>query len=164
MELFLNSRSVGKKKTKEYKAVFKITYEPGELMAVAMNDDSGIQSIYSLHSAEGQKKVTVRAEKETVKTGEVFYVPVEITGENGIIESNADRLLRINVENGELLGFGSANPCTVEKYHTGEFTTYQGRALAVIRAGEGSEVVIRVRDNLKVTLCTVPIVNEETTD
>lgn len=33
-----------------------------------------------------------------------------------------------------LLAFGSADPCTEERYDIGKFRTYQGRALAIIRA------------------------------
>ena len=66
--------------------------------------------------------------------GQIVYIPVEITGENGVVESNADRKLTVTVEGGELMAFGSANPCHEEQYHTGSFTTYYGRALAVVRA------------------------------
>ena len=35
----------------------------------------------------------------------------------------------------ELLGFGSGAPVTKENYTRGQFTSYQGKALAVLRAG-----------------------------
>ncbi len=35
-----------------------------------------------------------------------------------------------------LAGFGSANPITDENYTSGHFTSYRGRALAVLRASE----------------------------
>jgi len=50
------------------------------------------------------------------------------------------------VENGELLAFGSANPCTEEQYHTGSFTTYYGRSLAIIRASETGTIIIKATD------------------
>lgn len=65
--------------------------------------------------------------------GDLVYLNVSITDKNGITESNADRKLEIHVENGELLGFGSANPRTEEKYQSGTFTTYYGMAQAIIR-------------------------------
>ena len=66
---------------------------------------------------------------------------MEIVGENGVVESNADQKLTVTVEGGELLGFGSANPCHEEQYHTGVFTTYYGRALAVVRKTRESMTV-----------------------
>lgn len=60
-------------------------------------------------------------------------MPIELVGENGVVESNADRKLTVEVAGGELLAFGSANPCTIEQYHSGSFTTYYGRSLAIVR-------------------------------
>lgn len=67
---------------------------------------------------------------------------MEIAGENGVVESNADRKLTVTVEGGELLAFGSANPCTEEQYHTGSFTTYYGRALAVVRVTGSATITV----------------------
>ena len=45
----------------------------------------------------------------------------------------------------QLLGFGSGNPITDENYSRGRFTSYQGRALAVLRAGcEAGEAKLTV--------------------
>ena len=44
-----------------------------------------------------------------------------------------------------LLGFGSGNPITDENYSKGQFTSYQGKALAVLRAGyEAGEAKLAV--------------------
>ncbi|MGN1069666.1 MAG: beta-galactosidase, partial [Candidatus Fimadaptatus sp.] len=74
-----------------------------------------------------------RPEQSHAKVGQIVYVPIELLGENDIVESNVDRKLTVEVEGGELLAFGSANPCTAEQYHSGSFTTYYGRSLAVVR-------------------------------
>ena len=45
----------------------------------------------------------------------------------------------------ELIGFGSGNPITDENYSKGQFTSYLGRALAVLRAGyEAGEAKLTV--------------------
>ena len=45
----------------------------------------------------------------------------------------------------ELIGFGSGNPITDENYSKGKFTSYQGKALAVLRSGyEAGEVKLTV--------------------
>ena len=62
----------------------------------------------------------------------------------GIVESNADKLLAVAVEGGELLGFGSANPRTEERFDSGSYTTYYGRAMAIIRAGHTGSVNVKV--------------------
>ena len=86
-----------------------------------------------------------------------MYIPVHIEDENGVVESNADRRLTVTVTGGELLAFGSANPCTEEQYHTGTFTTYYGRALAIVRAGERGAVTVTATDGKETATAAVTI-------
>lgn len=133
VELLLNGKSMGRKKIKECRAIFKIKYAPELLTAVAYDTNGHELSRSELHSASGKVAISVRPEVSRAKDGQIVYVPIELTGENGVVESNADRKLTVSVTGGELLAFGSANPCTTEQYHTGSFTTYYGRSLAVVR-------------------------------
>ncbi|MBQ3879767.1 MAG: DUF4982 domain-containing protein [Oscillospiraceae bacterium] len=135
-ELFINGESVGKKPVKECRAIFRVKYIPGEITAAAYDASGREIGRSTLKSADASLRIAVRPEKTEAKPGEIVYVPVNIEGGNGVVESNFDQTLTVKVEGGELLAFGSANPCTQEQYHTGTFTTYYGRALAVVRAGE----------------------------
>ncbi len=147
VQLFLNGKGLGRKKVKECKALYNIKYAPGKLTAVAY-DASGRETGRSeLASARAALQLAVRPEKTEVKAGEIVYVPVNVEGRNGIVESNADRKVTVTVEGGELLAFGSANPCTAEKYNSGSFTTYYGRALAIVRAGEGGKMTVTAKDD-----------------
>ena len=133
VELLVNGKSLGKKKIKECKAIFKTRYASGKIEAVAY-DAGGRELLRSeLNSATGKLSICAQPEKASAAIGEIVYVPVTLQGENGVVEANADKKLTVTVEDGELLGFGSANPCTEEQYHTGSFTTYYGRALAIVR-------------------------------
>jgi hypothetical protein len=51
-------------------------------------------------------------------------------------------MVKVSVAGGQLLAYGSANPRTEEQYHVGEFTTYYGRSLAIIRVGDAEKLVI----------------------
>ena len=152
VELYLGSKRLGKKKIKECKAVFRTKYAPETLTAVAYAADGRELSRSSLSPASG--KLSLRVQPEESKSN-IVYVPVEIVGENGVVESNADRRLTVTVENGELLGFGSANPCTEEQYHTGTFTTYYGRALAIVRV-QGN-TTITVTDGKETVKAEIPV-------
>ena len=147
VELLLNGKSLGKKKLKEMKAIFNTKYAPGTLTAVAYDAMGREISRRDLISATGAARAVAKPEVTTAKPGEILYVPVEIVGENGVVESNADKRLTVSVEGGELLAFGSANPCHEEQYHTGTFTTYYGRALAIVRAGKSGTMKISVDGN-----------------
>ncbi|GHU92644.1 beta-galactosidase [Spirochaetia bacterium] len=145
VELWLNNKQLSKKKIKNYKAIFKTRYIPGTLTAIAYDKNGKELSRSDLISAEGSRHINIIPEKNSVNAGEIVYVDINITGENGIIESNADTKLDLMVEGGKLLAFGSANPRTKESYLSGSFTTYYGRAQAVVRADEAG--VIRITTN-----------------
>ncbi len=138
VELFKNGKSLGKKKLKLCKASYKTKYDAGNLEAVAYDESGHEVSRNKLVSAENEKQITV--DKEVY--GNLVYLNVAITDKNGIVESNADRKLNVHVENGELLGFGSANPRTEETYQSGSFTTYYGIAQAIIKCDSDCKVII----------------------
>jgi len=79
-----------------------------------------------------------------IQSGDLVYINIDLIGENGIIESNDARRLTVTVEGGTLLGFGSANHWTEERFDGGTYTTYYGRSLAVVRADRAGDLNIRV--------------------
>lgn len=142
VELFINSKPIAKKKTKLNKAVFKVNYEPGVVKAVAYDNFGKAVSENTLVSSGDDISVCVYPEKSTVKPYEICYVNIVVADKNGIVECNADEKVKVSVNGGELLAFGSANPRTQERFDSGEYTTYYGRALAAVRAGESGTVTV----------------------
>lgn len=110
-------------------------------------------------------------ELKEVKTHKRFFVPLKNLryGSENIVKVVADNSaqpnsrwytgggiyrpvwLSVRVTGGELLAFGNANPRTEERFHEGEYTTYYGRALAVVRCGGQGKLEITVgnRDKKK---------------
>jgi hypothetical protein len=145
VELLLNSKRLGKKRVKKYAAKFNVKYVAGTLTAVAYDSAGREIGRNTLQSSFGKLQVRLTPEESSVEVGDIVYVNVDIVGNNGVVESNADTKPKIQVEGGELLGFGSANPRTEESYTSGEFTTYYGKAQAVVRANKAG--IIRISAN-----------------
>ena len=142
IELYLDGKKLASAKVRDCRAMFNVNYAPGKLEAVAY-DASGREIARSaLKTAEAPLHIAIRPEVAEAKKGEIVYLPITLEGANGVVESNADRKLKITVEGGELLGFGSANPRTEERFEAGEYTTYYGRALAVVRVGSNTKVTV----------------------
>jgi hypothetical protein len=141
VELFLNGKSLGKKKLKNFTATYKTKYASGTLKAVAYDQNGGMLSESELISATGKTRIAI---KPAIKVGELVYVNIDLIGENGVTESNDDRKLTVTIEGGKLLGFGSANPCTEEHFDSGSYTTFYGKALAVVQGTDIGELIIRV--------------------
>ena len=149
VELYLNGKKVGSAKVKQYRAVLKLKYMPGELRAVSYRADGTKLGESCLVSAVGETSVRVTMEqrkekKKAVEPGAIVYYAIDLIGENDVTESNADRKLTVQVEGGELLAFGSACPRTEESYQSGSFTTYYGKAQAVVRVTEPEKLQITV--------------------
>ena len=150
--LALNGKVIGKKKLRDCRAVFKLKYQPGTLAAAVYDAHDQLVGKDRLVSAGEETFPAAAAEKEAIRAGEVFCVDISIRDARGIIESAADQRLKVEAEGGELLGFGSADPRTEERFDSGEYMTYYGRAMAVVRAGAAESCVIRINGEEKLVL------------
>lgn len=143
--LYVNDKFIGEQEVKDYVASFEdVTYEPGTLKAVA-TDANGKQYEQTLTSATGKLGISIEPEKDSYKSGELAFVNINLVGENGIIESKADRTLTVTVEGGELLGYGSQQLITEAAFKDGVYPTYYGQSQAVIRSLTSGTVKIHVK-------------------
>lgn len=142
-ELLVNHKSAGRKKLNGMKADFDTIYEPGVLQAVIYNDAGEKETESELRSAGGEVQIRMEKEPQFIPEDNICYVDIDLTGSNGEIEGNADRCLSVEVENGELLAYGSANPKTEEDFLKGRYTTWYGRSLAVIRTNGQARVTVK---------------------
>ena len=145
VELHLDGKRIKSAKVKDCRAVFNVKYTPGKWEAVAFDQEGREMGRSELMSAEAPLYLTIRPETTKAQMGQIVYLPITVEGANAVVESNADRKLKVIVEGGQLLGFGSANPRTEERFDAGEYTTYYGRALAVVRVNS-QRVKVTVTD------------------
>jgi len=155
-ELLVNGKSIGRKKAGEALAVenlpksfvFETVYEPGEIVAVSYRNGEEM-SRDSLRTTGKVSAIHLNPEKTELRADghSLCYVPVELVDAEGRVVPDANLCLTAEVSgNGRLQGFGSANPVTGENYTAGRFTTFGGRALAVIRSGyEPGEITLTVK-------------------
>jgi beta-galactosidase len=138
IELTVNGRSVGRAPAgaaHRYVAAFETTYEPGEIVAVASRNGAEAGRT-ALRTATGDVLLHVHCEQRDVAADgrDVAYVDVALVDGNGALYNTADRKVSVELDGpGVLQGFGSANPKTEERFSDPVHTTFDGRALAVIR-------------------------------
>jgi hypothetical protein len=141
VDLVLNGVVVGSRPAgydHGYLATFVVPYAPGTLTAVAYDDDGREIGRDTLTSAGAGLRLRAVPEAETLTADgmDLLYIPIELTDDDGVLRPLADRPVTVEVAGaGTLLGFGSAEPITPEAFAATVHTTYQGRALAVVRAG-----------------------------
>ncbi|MFF2485088.1 glycoside hydrolase family 2 TIM barrel-domain containing protein [Microbacterium sp. NPDC058062] len=148
VELLINGRSLGRKKTgapRRFVTRFTTLYEPGELVAIGYR--RGVETgRSSLRSAE-PVALTLRAETD-VLTGpdDLAHVWAELADEHGVVDFAAADEVTVTVSGpASLAGLGSAAPATEETFVDDTHRTHHGRALAIVRAtGEPGEVTVTV--------------------
>ena len=154
VELFVNGVSVGRKKADEalihsmpLTFLFRAEYQPGTVEAVSYTDGKEVSRTV-LKTTGKPASIRLTAETGTMKAdgASLCYVNAELVDENGNVVPDADVLLKAEGSGAAaLLGFGSGNPITDENYSKGRFTSYLGRAMAVLRAGyEAGEAKLTV--------------------
>jgi beta-galactosidase len=121
------------------------TYEPGVLEVVAFQDETEIaRKQLTTVGAPAAVRLVPEQDRGGARRGDVNYVAVEIVDEQGQVVPDAVRSVTLNIAGAaELIGFGCANPMAVGSFQTSLASTWDGRALAIIR-GMGRKGRIRV--------------------
>lgn len=136
VELFLNDKSLGRKpagKEHHYTATYTVPYEAGILKAVSYQKGQAVGE-YSIVTA--QTATVLQTERVTENERDVAYIKVWLMDDNGICntQETEKKVLHAQVTgNGELEGFGSANPSSEEPYCSDTAITFDGSVLAVVR-------------------------------
>jgi hypothetical protein len=136
IELYLAGKRIGKKKVKEYKALFKVKYRSGTLKAIGYDKDKRKISESCLVSG---KTVTLKAQpdKTKLKAGELAFIPIKFVDENGNIVPYIEQRVELQFigESIYLQGFGSAQVKTDESFQKPYHNSFRGSCLLAVRAG-----------------------------
>lgn len=143
VELSLNDKVLAKKKVKDCKAIFEIKYQPGKITATAIRHGQKAETM-TLQTADEKVHLQAKAEQTNVDLSchDLAYIDLSVVDENGILTNQKDCEVTVQVENGQLLGFGSANPKNEDNYTTGKAHTFNGRALAIIKPQKVGEMKV----------------------
>jgi beta-galactosidase len=139
VELIVNGITVGRKpagKANRFKTRFETTYIPGVIEAISYTGGKEI-SRDTLCTAGKAASIRLSPDRGMISADglDLSFVTVEVVDEKGMRVQDAEITMEAYVQgNGTLAAFGSANPVAIENYTKGEFTSYEGRLLAIIRA------------------------------
>ena len=143
VELFVNGRSLGRQPTggaHRYRAAFETTYEPGLLEAVAWRDGTE-RGRMAVCSAKDEVLLDAHVDRPVIAADpqDLAFVTLGLVDGDGTLHVVCDRRVQVQVEGpGVLQALGSANPATEEGFAGPSCTTFDGRALAIVRpTGEG---------------------------
>ncbi|GAB6902664.1 glycoside hydrolase family 2 TIM barrel-domain containing protein [Kineosporia succinea] len=143
--LLLEGAEIARAAIDTYRASLETVYRPGELTAVAYRDGQETGRT-SLRTA-GSPCLTVTSDRERLHADDddLAFLDVELRDADGILATSADREITVAVSGpGTLAGLGSARPRTTERFDADRWTTFDGRALAVIRPTGAGTITVTV--------------------
>jgi beta-galactosidase len=149
VELLVNGRAVGRSPVgadKPFLARFETRYEPGELLAVSYRNGEE-QARTALRTAQGPTRAVVASDRDPIRADDtdLAYLSISLRDAAGTVASQPDRPVTVTVTGaGVLAGLGSARPATEERFSAAQCTTFDGRALAILRPTGAGEITVEV--------------------
>jgi len=139
VRLYLNNELIGEKnvdRNEEFKAVFSLPYQPGELKAVGMKGDQKVESTV-LKTAGAASQIKLTADRTEIKANgqDLSFITIEITDTDGIIDPNATNLLNFEIDGpGTIIGVANGDIKDTDLYVADSRKAFHGRAMVVLRS------------------------------
>lgn len=168
IELFLNGKSLGRKKFKtktthygrEYlegnseKELFLewlVPFEKGELLAVGYGENGEILKQDKVITAKQADKIKLTIEGEKHHLNDLAYIRYDICDEDGNIVPTADNKLEFTCsENAEIIGVDNGNAASQERYKAdknGKWfrKAFNGSGIVILKLKEIGEVILSAK-------------------
>lgn len=129
---------------KAFIARFETEYRPGELTAIAIRDGQDV-GVSSLRTRQDDVRLALAADRADLRAdgSDLAYIAIELADRGGTLATDAAAAVSVEIEGPAVLAaFANAQPDSIEEFRAVTRTTYDGRALAIIRPiGPGSITV-----------------------
>lgn len=137
--LMLNGREVGRQSLRQphflYAASWKLPYEPGELKAVALNEEGEVLATSVRHSFGDAAKICLKASADEIEASGADCIFLEITMEDqeGYPVENATNRVHVTVTGaGRLLGLDNGDSTDFDQYKGTSRRLFSGKLLAIL--------------------------------
>ena len=156
-ELFLNGKSLGKKKKGQYEYRLRwddIVYEPGELKAVAYKNGKKWAEEVVKTTGEAVKLLAIADRTEINADGkDLSFITVQIVDKDGLMVPRSNNAVQFSIEgSGEIVATDNGDSYNMESFASHKRDAFNGMALVIVRskAGEKGTVVVTAKsDGLK---------------
>jgi len=183
VELFLNGRSLGEKRsefpaqgtsggwntyaqprvnptTGDLHLSWDVPYQPGVLRAVGKRRDGTVACQAEVRSAGPPAAIRLSADRDTITTGQgdVAHLSFEIVDSAGTVVPDADHLVRFTLTGRGTVTLDNANLLDLDPYRPDRRKAFNGRGLAILRATQpGALTLTASADGLRTATITVQV-------
>lgn len=148
-ELFLNGRSLGRKKKNRFEYRLRwddVRYEPGELKVVAYK--SGRKWAEDTVKTTGDPaQLDASADRDAIRADgqDLAFISVRVTDGNGLTVPRANNVITFKINGpGEIVATDNGDPTDFEPFASHTRKAFHGLALAIVRAKRGQSGPIMV--------------------
>lgn len=148
-EVFLNGRSLGKKKKAEFEYRLRwddVMYEPGEVKVVAYKNGS-VWAEDKMVTTGAPYQLAASADRTAINAdgSDLSYITVDIQDADGLFVTNATNTVEFSIEGpGEIVATDNGDPSCMVEFPSKVRPAFSGKVLAIVRSKKGDAGKIRV--------------------
>lgn len=151
-ELFLNGKSLGRKKKEQYEYRLRwddVIYEPGELKVIAYkNGKKWAEDV--VKTTKEATKLVASADHEIIKADgkDLAFITVKITDIDGLLVPRSNNMIEFSIEGpGEIVATDNGDPTNMESFLSLKRNAFNGLYLVMVRskASERGEIIVSVK-------------------
>jgi beta-galactosidase len=149
-ELFLNGKSLGRKKKAQYEYRLRwddVKYEPGVVKVVAYkNGKKWAEKV--VETADKPAKLTAKTDRSTIHADgkDLAFITIQITDIKGRIVPRSNNLVEFSMEGpGEIIATDNGDPTSMVPFPSHKRETFNGLALVIVRSYTGKTGTITVK-------------------
>ena len=141
-ELFLNGKSLGRKKKEQYEYRLRwddVVYQPGTLKVVAYKNGK-IWATDEVKTASEPAKLKLEPDRSTISADgkDLSFVTVTVTDKNGVTVPRANNRVHFDIEGpGEIVATDNGDPTSFESFQTHDRKAFDGLCLVIVRENPG---------------------------
>ena len=149
VELFLNGKSLGRKKKgkTDYRLRWDdVVYQPGELKAISYkNGKKWAEKVVATTGKAAQLKLEVDRKTITADGSDLSFVTVTIADNKGVLVPRSHNKLKFEIEGpGEIIATGNGDATNHTSFNSKERKAFNGLCLVVIRSKAGQKGKIKL--------------------
>lgn len=146
VRLYLNDRLIGEKpatRAEKFTATFNVTYAPGVLRAVAMQDGKpAAEQVLRTVGEPVQLRLTADRGQIRADGRDLSFITIDVLDAKGQPHPNADHQIGFNLQGpATIAAVANGDLTSEEPYQAGRRKLYRGRALVVVRSSRSTGLV-----------------------
>jgi beta-galactosidase len=151
-ELFLNGKSLGRKKKAQYEYRLRwddVVYQPGTLKVVAYQNEKKWATAET-KTAAAPARLSLEPDRNEIRADglDLAFVTVTVTDKSGLTAPRATNQIHFEIEGpGEIVATDNGDPTSLEVFQSHDRKAFNGLGLVIIRGKAGQPGKIKLTAN-----------------